>query len=113
VDDLINGGATHEACATAGESLMAAMASANFKFGAGKMELGSDDMRALGFRCRAGHLEPDPDRVQAISKLTPPVNRSQLWGFLGLTGYYRMFVKSYAARASPLTMLLKETVPWQ
>ena len=61
----------------------------------------------------SGKLHPDPERIEAITRLIPPTTRSQLCGFLGITGYYREFIRGYASIAQPLYALLKENVPWE
>ena len=46
-------------------------------------------------------------KLEAIQKWPEPSNLKQLRAFLGLTGYYRRFVKSYASIAALLIDLLK------
>ncbi|GKB37834.1 putative mitochondrial protein [Tanacetum coccineum] len=45
----------------------------------------------------------DPSKIQAMANWHVPCNVKQLRGFLGLTGYYRRFIKGYVIPRNKLT----------
>jgi len=92
IDDLATGGHNHKHNAANAAKMFAMLADRKLLAGANKVFLGLTEIHFLGFLLKDGAVHPDPDKTSAISALRPPRTRSELRGFLGLTGYYREFV---------------------
>ncbi|KAL8103483.1 hypothetical protein AgCh_027900 [Apium graveolens] len=72
-----------------------------------KCKFAATTMEYLGNVITPEGVHPDHSKIEAVTSWHAPTNLKQLRGFLGLSGYYRKFVKGYASIASPLTDLLK------
>lgn len=62
----------------------------------------------LGYIIEERKIQPSEEKIVAVSKFKIPKDVKALQSFLGLTGYFRKFVKNYALIARPLTDLLKK-----
>ncbi|GKC86554.1 hypothetical protein Tco_1147203 [Tanacetum coccineum] len=63
----------------------------------------------LGHIISNAWVATNPNKIKVVLEYSIPTSMKQLRGFLGLTGYYRKFVKGYAAIAQSLTGLLKKS----
>ena len=72
-----------------------------------KCEFCQEFINYLGHMVSAQGVKVDMQKIDAVVNWPLPQNITQLRGFLGLTGYYRCFVKGYASIAWPLTNMLK------
>jgi hypothetical protein len=75
-----------------------------------KCEFGKSEVEFLGHMISTDGLRPMVNKVEAVKSLKTPANVSELRGFLGLSSYYRRFIRRYAKIATPLNQMTKKEV---
>lgn len=63
-----------------------------------------------GYRIKYNEIRPGMEKTVAIKNFPIPENVHDVRRFLGLTGYFRKFMKGYSTIAKPLTDLTKSNV---
>ena len=67
----------------------------------------------LGHIVSAEGIRVDSTKIKAVVNWKPPRNVTDVRSFLGLVGYYRIFVRGFSVIASPLTKLLRKEIKFE
>ena len=71
-----------------------------------KCEFWLNEVSFLGHIVSKEEIRVDPKKIEVVVEWKPPRNVTEVRSFLGLTGYYRRFVKGFSMTATPITRLL-------
>lgn len=73
-----------------------------------KCRFGMREVDYLWHIISAQGVKADLAKIRSMIDWPMPKNSKALRGFLGLTGYYQIFIKNYGLHAAPLTNLLRK-----
>lgn len=66
------------------------------------------EIQYLGYIIRDSEVRPSREKINAVANFKKPNNVKTVQSFLGLTGYFRKFIRNYSLIAKPMTDLLKK-----
>lgn len=81
---------------------------ANLKIQLDKSEFFKRETEFLGHIVTQNGIKPNPKKIECVINFPLPNTTKQIKQFLGLTGYYRKFIKDYSLIAKPMTIFLKK-----
>ena len=108
MDDILIFSTTLEEHVANIEKIFQVLRRFNLKIQIDKCKFCSKESEYLGHVLTPEGVKPNPKKVADILKLKLPLTTKQIKSFLGITGYYRKFIKDYAKVAQPLIKYLKK-----
>jgi hypothetical protein len=82
----------------------------NLKLNPNKCYFAAKSITFLGHVVSKEGTRPDPGKIEAILHFPTPKTITSVRSFLGLTGYYRKYIRGYSKLASPLFELTRKDV---
>lgn len=107
IDDIIIYGEDEKTHLQNIEKVFDTLERANMKVNLDKCEFLKDEVEYLGFIVSSKGVKTNPKKVDAITNFPYPKTLKDLRSFLGMSGFYRRFIRDYAKLAKPLTALLR------
>ena len=110
IDDIISFGETVAEANERFNAVAQKLRKANLTLEPQKCEFRKREVCYLGHIISDHGIKPDPKKVEAVKKFPTRTNIKSIREFLGLSGYYRGFIKNHAKVPKPLNILLEKDV---
>ena len=107
LDDVLVFGKTIDEHNERLDRILQKMRKAGLKLSPTKCQLARKEVKYLGHVISGEGVQTDPDKTKAIREYQKPMCQKELRTFLGMTGYYRNFIKEYASTTEPLCAMLR------
>jgi hypothetical protein len=112
IDDIIVHSESIDEHTTALNNVLERLHSAKMKINLNKCKFFSTEIFILGHKVAHNKIMLDDSKVDCVLSRQPPQTVKQLERFLGLTNYFRKFIKDYSTICKPLTNLLRKNTKW-
>jgi hypothetical protein len=116
IDDLMTHSTTFDDHITHLRKMLTALVEHNLTVKLSKCKFAQREVKFLGHIISHQQVKMNPDSVQKIMAWQRPKSGingvKALRGFLGMTGWYRKFIKNFSHIAKPLFELTKKNQPW-
>ena len=114
LDDILIASKTAEEHFVKLDPVLSRLRSAGLKVRIEKCNFLQEKVIYLGYQIDQHGMKTLQSKVDAVKMFPTPASADKVRSFLGLTGYYRQYVKNYAYIAHPLSSLLKKnaTFTW-
>ena len=83
------------------------------KLNARKLQFKSKDCKFFGHKLTPNGLKADESKIEAIVKMEPPKNETELRSFLGMVNYLSRYTPALAELRPPLDKLYKKDTIWR
>jgi len=90
------------------EVVLSRLREVNLKLNPNKCCFAAESIVFLGHVVNKEGTKPDPSKIDAVLHFPTPKTVTNVRSFLGLTGYYRKYIRGYSRIASPLFELTKK-----
>ncbi len=85
---------------------------ANVTLNAEKCRFRQSSIKFLGHIISKGQIAVDPEKIQALSEMTPPKDKKELQSLLGTLNFLTRHIPNRSENLKPLYALLRKDVPF-
>ena len=108
LDDIMSGSKTFEGMIENLRAIFLRIRDSKMLLNSKKCKLFKKSIQYLGHIISKNGVATCPEKIEAIEKMAPPKNIKGVRSFLGLSGFYRRFVKNYAKIVEPLSRMTRK-----